>query len=154
MNRYSPGKLGGLLSLVFVGVGLLVIGLGYNGAAGRIAPAAQFPYLLSGGFVGLALVVFGTGLMVNQSAREDRQRMEGVLLQILEATQGSAAVSHVPSNVNGLFAAGAASFHKPECRLVDGREEVTYVTASEAGSRSLKACRVCQPEASTNVTVA
>ncbi len=156
MNRFSPGKLGGLLSLVFVAIGLLLIGLGYNGAAGHLDLRAQFPYLLSGGFVGLSLVVFGTGLMINHSAREDRQRMEGVLLQILEAQQQAtgAASPRVPSNADGLFAAGASSYHRPDCRLVDGREEVTYVTASEAAARDLKPCRVCQPEtSSTNVTV-
>ena len=85
MNRFQPGKLGGLLSIAFVGIGLLVIALGYNGAAGNLNLAAQTPYLLSGGFVGLSFVVFGTGLMINQSAREDRQRLEGVLLQLLDA---------------------------------------------------------------------
>lgn len=144
MNRFSPGKLGGVLALVVVGAGLLIIGLGYNGAAGRINNAAQFPYLLSGGFVGLALVVFGTGLMINTSAREDRQRLEGVLLQLLEATSAGATVT-APADVDGLFAAGTASFHKPGCRLVDGREEISYVTASEAAARQLTACRVCQP---------
>jgi hypothetical protein len=154
VNRFSPGKLGGLLSLGFVAVGLLVIGLGYNGAAGHLDLRAQFPYLLSGGFVGLSMVVFGTGLMVNQSAREDRQRMEAVLLQILDAQQ-PAGTTRAPAGVEGLFAAGSASFHTPTCRLVDGREEVTYVTASEAAARSLKACRVCQPStAGTDVTLA
>ncbi|MCU1595781.1 MAG: hypothetical protein JWO12_3173 [Frankiales bacterium] len=154
MNRYSPGKLGGLLAFAFVGLGLLFIGLGYNGAAGRIALVAQFPYLLSGGFVGLALVVFGTGLMINQSAREDRQRMEAVLLQILDAQSAAGGTTRAPADANGLFAAGTSSFHKPGCRLVDGREEVSYVTAAEAAERSLKACRVCQPTDSTNVTLA
>jgi len=156
MNRYSPGKLGGLLSLVFVGFGLLVIALGYNGAASNLEGAAQLPYLLSGGFLGLAIVVFGTGLMINQSAREDRQRVEGVLLQILDAQQGaaSAAGTRAPTDVDGLFAAGTASFHRPGCRLVDGREEISYVTEAEAAAKDLKACRVCQPEtATTNVTV-
>ncbi|MCW2573106.1 MAG: hypothetical protein JWO88_3164, partial [Frankiales bacterium] len=59
----------------------------------------------------------------------------------------------VPSDVDGLFAAGTASYHVPGCRLVDGREEVTYVTAAEAAARDLKPCRVCQPETATNVTV-
>jgi hypothetical protein len=156
MNRYSPGKLGGIVSLVFVGLGLLFIGLGYNGAAGNLNVAAQFPYLISGGFLGLSLVVFGTGLMINHGAREDRQRMEGVLLQLLDAQPGVAGAvgSGVPSDADGLFAAGAASFHRPGCRLVDGREEITYVTAAEAAAKDLKPCRVCQPEnATTNVTV-
>ena len=146
MNRFQPGKLGGLLSIAFVGIGLLVIALGYNGAAGNLNLAAQTPYLLSGGFVGLSFVVFGTGLMINQSAREDRQRLEGVLLQLLDAQlEGKPAGAAVPAGVDGLFVAGAASFHVPGCRLVDGREEVSYVTAAEAQAKDLKACRVCQP---------
>jgi hypothetical protein len=88
-----------------------------------------------------------------QSAREDRQRIEGVLLQLLEAQQAAGAgVGAVPSDVDGLFAAGTASYHVPGCRLVDGREEISYVTAAEAAAGGLKPCRVCQPE-STNVTV-
>ena len=154
MNRYSPGKLGGLLSLAVVGVGLLLIGLGYNGMASNTAVAAQLPYLLSGGLLGLALVVFGTGLMINHGAREDRQRMEGVLQQLLEVQQDHPLGAQVPSDADGLFAAGTSSYHRPGCRLVDGREEVGYLTGEEAVARDLKPCRVCHPEiAQTNVTI-
>ena len=151
--RFAPGRLGGRLALGIVAIGLLVIALGYNGIAGNLILAAQLPYILSGGFVGISLVVFGSAFMVAQSAREDRQRLEGLLLQLIDAQQGgSGGLGSVPSDVDGLFAAGTASYHVPGCRLVDGREEVTYVTAAEAASRDLKPCRVCQPE-STNVTV-
>jgi hypothetical protein len=154
VNRYSPGKLGGLLSLVVVGIGLLLIGLGYNGMASNTVVSAQLPYLLSGGLLGLALVVFGTGLMINQSAREGRQRLEGVLLQLLETEQDGTFGARVPSDVDGLFAAGTSSYHRPGCRLVDGREEIGYVTAEEAAARDLKPCRVCQPDVQqTNVTI-
>jgi hypothetical protein len=153
MNRYSPGKLGGLLSLAFVALGLLFVGLGYNGMASNHRVEAQMPYLLSGGILGLSLVVFGTGLMVTKAAREDRQRLEVVLMQLLDA-QHDGGLARVPSDVDGLFAAGTTSFHRPGCRLVDGREEVGYVTAEEAATRQLTPCRVCQPEASsTNVTI-
>jgi hypothetical protein len=154
VNRYSPGKLGGLLSLAFVGLGLLVIGLGYNGMASNHQEPAQLPYLLSGGLIGLSFVVFGTGLMISQSGREDRQRLESVLLQLLEAQEHGSLEARVPADADGLFAAGASSFHRPTCRLVDGREEVAYVTAEEARAKDLKPCRVCQPESATpNVTL-
>lgn len=151
--RIAFGRLGGRVGLGIVFLGLLVIALGYNGIAGNLILAAQLPYLLSGGFVGLALVVFGSAFLVAQSAREDRQRIEGLLGQLLEATTQSG-LAAIPADVDGLFAAGTASFHLPTCRLVDGREEVSYLTATEAGERSLKPCRVCQPDtAGTNVTV-
>jgi hypothetical protein len=151
--RFAPGRLGGRLALGIVFLGLVVILLGYNGISGNIQPAAQFPYLISGGFAGLAVVVFGSAFMVMQSAREDRQRLEGVLTQLLEAQQAAGGgASHVPSDVDGLFAAGTASYHVPGCRLVDGREEISYVTADEAQAADLKPCRVCQPQL-TNVTI-
>jgi hypothetical protein len=147
------GKLGNKVALGFIALGLLFILLGYNGAAGNLDVRAQLPYIVSGGLVGVSLVIFGAALMVTQSAREDRRRIEGLLQQLVDA-QPSGGYDSVPSDADGLFAAGTASFHKPGCRLVDGREEIAYVTASEAASRDLKPCRVCQPEvAGTNVTI-
>ena len=51
-----------------------------------------------------------------------------------------------PANLAGLVVAGSASYHTPGCKLVDGREEVTYLTPEEAKARWLSPCRVCQPE--------
>jgi hypothetical protein len=92
--------------------------------------------------------------MVNHSAREDRQRLEGLLQQLLEVQQDGAIGTRVPSDADGLYAAGTTSYHRPGCRLVDGREEVAYVTAEEATASELNPCSVCQPEtSSTKVTV-
>lgn len=150
--RYSPGRLGGRLGLGVVALGFVAIGLGYNGAAGTIALAAQLPYLVSGGLIGVSLVILGGALLIVQAGREDRQRLETLLLQLVEAggltgglggTAGAPAL--VPSDVEGLFAAGSASFHRPDCRLVEGRDDVNYLTGAEATATGLKACRVCQP---------
>jgi len=147
------GKLGSKLALAFIALGLLAILLGYNGAAGNLDVRAQLPYIVSGGLVGVSLVIVGAALMITQGAREDRQRLEALLLQLVDA-QPAGGYDGVPSDADGLYAAGTASFHKPGCRLVDGREEIAYVTAGEAAARNLKPCRVCQPEtAATNVTV-
>jgi len=147
------GKLGSKLALLFMFIGLAAILVGWNGAAGNISVAAQLPYIVSGGMAGVSFVIIGAAVMITQNAREDRQRLESLLLQLVDAQQAAAA-DRVPSDADGLFAAGTASYHVPTCRLVDGREEVTYVTAAEAAARDLKPCRVCQPEASTtNVTV-
>lgn len=49
--------------IVFVAVGMIVIFAGYWGASGTTDPAAQLPYMLSGGAIGLALVVVGAILI-------------------------------------------------------------------------------------------
>lgn len=144
---------GAKLGVGLIGLGLVVIGLGWFGASGRggqvdgtTTVTAQLPYLLSGGFLGLSLVVVGTGLLVSQSARLDQARIELLLEQNL--TGGAAlAVGAVPSDAGTLVAAGAASFHDPACRHVDGRRDVDYVTVDEALSRGLQPCRLCQPSA-------
>jgi hypothetical protein len=155
MKPGQYGKLGSKLALVFIFLGVAAILVGWNGTAGNIALAAQIPYIVSGGLGGIALVIVGAALMVTQNAREDRQRLEGLLLQLVDAQHAaSSSIDRVPSDADGLFAAGTASYHVPTCRLVDGREEVSYVTSAEAVARDLKPCRVCQPEvATTNVTV-
>jgi hypothetical protein len=149
----SPATYGRALGYVIVVLGFGVIGLGYNGIAGALLDTrAQLPYLLSGGFLGLAIVVFGVGLIINASAREDRSRLESVLLQLVDAQQGgSVAGTRVPSSADGLYAAGAASYHRQDCRLIDGREEIGYVTAAEAAARNLAPCRVCKPEVAASV---
>ena len=48
--------------------GLAVIWAGWNGAASYNDLRKQFPYLISGGVTGLALVIIGVGLMVGMLA--------------------------------------------------------------------------------------
>lgn len=147
MERRSL-QFGAVLPLVLVGLGLLSIGLAWNGAAGLVDIRAQFPYLLSGSFLGISLVIFGSALMVTQSARGERLRLEAKLDQVVEAIDragGEAGPGAVPADVTGLVAAGSASYHIPGCRLVEGRDTVEYLTPAEARDRALTPCRVCKP---------
>ena len=147
---FSFGRFGGKAGIVLAGLGLLAIAIGWNGAAGQLSILAQIPYLVSGGMLGLALVVLGAAMLVVQGAREDRALLEAKLDLLAEAFlegQGRAARADAPRDLSGLVVAGSASYHVPGCRLVDGREETTYLTPEEARSNRLKACRVCQPDA-------
>ena len=161
MNRpgFSFGALGGKVGVTLAAVGLLVIGLAWNGAAGQAGGdlRLQFPYLLSGGLIGLSLVILGAAMLVVQSAREDRALLEAKLDLLAEAyLEGQGRLkADAPGDLSGLVVAGTASYHTPGCRLVDGREQTDYLTPVEAAGRGLKACRVCQPEkATTDVTIA
>lgn len=73
------GKLGGQLAIGYCLAGLLLVFLGWNGAASYDNVSAQIPYLVSGGLGGLALVVIGAGLMVAQSNRTDRAALQSTL---------------------------------------------------------------------------
>ena len=41
--------------------------------------------------------------------------------------------------------AGRSSFHRPDCHLVAGRDDMAQLTRLEAEAQSLSACRVCKP---------
>ena len=157
MNRpgFSPGAFGGKAGIALSAVGLLGIGIGWNGAAGQLSILGQVPYILSGGLLGIALVVVGAAMLVVQNSREDRAALEAKLDLLAEAIleSGGRAPADAPRDLSGLVVAGTASYHVPKCRLVDGREQTEYLTPTEAAGRRLKPCRVCQPESDrTEVT--
>ncbi len=153
------GRFGGKVGIALVGLGLLVIGIAYNAVASQTSLLAQVPYLVSGGLIGVSLVIVGAAFLVVQGAREDRALLEAKLDVLTEALLGgggsplSTSRTPLPADASGLVVAGTASFHTPGCRLVDGREETSLLTPEEATSAGLKACRVCQPQTAGNVTV-
>jgi hypothetical protein len=44
-----------------------------------------------------------------------------------------------------MVVAGRSSFHRPDCHLVSGRDDMAQMTQLEAEAQSLTACRVCKP---------
>ena len=155
--KKGAGRFGGGFAIILLGLGLVAILFAWNGAAGERLVAAQIPYFVSGGLIGVSLVGIGCTMMIIQAARTDRARMEAkydALMAALERGLATGGGAGVPRDLRGLVAAGSASFHRPECRLVDGREDVTYLTPEEARARFLNPCRVCMPEGEqpTNVT--
>jgi hypothetical protein len=164
LARLGAAGFGGGLGLLIVALGLLAIGLGWNGMAGGGGQVggvtllqAQLPWLLSGGILGLALVVLGAAMMIVHNARNDRARLENKLDELVNIVARSAMSSTqpypgTPTSTQGLFAAGGASYHQPDCRLVQGRDEIAYVTAEEVADRGLRACRVCKPASVETLT--
>ena len=175
LPKLGAAGFGGGLGLFIVALGLLAIGLGWNGMAGGGGEVngvpnlnAQLPWLVSGGILGLALVVFGTAMIIVQNSRADRARLEAKLDELVEAMGRNVAAAPTPypagpsfasapaaaattatatatKVATGTFVAGPSAYHRSDCRLVQGRDDVEYITAAEAKSRSLKPCRVCKP---------
>ena len=83
-----------------IGIGFIVIGLAWNGAAGVDFVQGQVPYLLSGGAFGLALVIAGAALVVVQNSRRDRSMLEGQLREL------NTAVARLANAVGSIAAPG------------------------------------------------
>lgn len=95
-------RLGGKLGVGLCALGLLLVFLGWNGAAGSDRVPSQFPYLLSGGIAGLCLVIIGMGLILVQNQRADRAALQQSLKQLQDALEnGGAAPSERPLSATG-----------------------------------------------------
>lgn len=146
--KNNLGQLGGQLGVALCILGFLVIFFGWNGAASTNDVRAQFPYLISGGLAGLAVVVVGAAMIVVQNQRTDRARLEMALSRMVAALerQGSGPVSGmVDPGLGGYVVAGSTSYHQVGCQLPEAREEAHLVPLEDVRTSGLDACRVCRP---------
>lgn len=159
LGRLAPARFGGRLGLVVVGVGLVVIGVGWNGAAGSGGEVnhvpvlqAQLPWLLSGGFLGLGIVVLGAALLVVSAHRESQANVQAGLDAIVDALEKLQGAASVPDDLAGLVVAGTASYHRSSCRLARDRHDARLLTVEQAVGEGLSPCRVCAPPVAATST--
>lgn len=133
-------------------IGLLVLGavlvmLGWYGTAYTNIFTEQIPYLISGGLLGLGLIVVAGFLAVSSiQAREIRElRMD--LLRVLEALPagGGSAGGRGKADGRVYVVPGGRSFHLPGCPILEGKdsEELAPAGAADAGYVS---CKLCGPD--------
>jgi hypothetical protein len=70
-------------ALTFVGVGLLVLLVGWVGISDEALPSAQIPYILSGGILGLMLVGIGATSWLSADLRDEWRKLDD-LEELLE----------------------------------------------------------------------
>ena len=142
-------RFGAKLGVGFALAGFVLVFLGWNGAASTDRVPSQFPYLISGGLAGLCLVVIGAALITTEAGREDREHLRAEIEQLRAAigamNGGSSNGSSSSSRGRGSFVAGDTTYHRPSCRLLEGRENLPFVTREDIANRGLIACRVCTP---------
>jgi len=143
---------------VMIPLGAVLIIAGWYGAAHTTLPWEQTPYVISGGLLGLALVVAGSafyfGYWLTRLVGGERDLLE-VLNRIEERLQSADARPGEPSATaragvvagasTGLVATRSGSlFHRPDCQVVAGRpsKELRPVDVSAPG---MSACKLCAP---------
>lgn len=142
-------RYGRVLGLICVVAGFAAIAIGWNGAASKGCVDCQFPYMISGGLAGLALVVFGSGMLVVSALRAERMHLQDAL----QARGGAAdlagttelKVAGKAASSNGSVVLGRSTYHRPDCRLVAGKDELERASVAQAAASGLSACRVCNP---------
>jgi len=159
------GKFGGQLGIGLAVLGFVLVFLGWNGAGSYDDVPAQFPYLISGGIGGLALVVLGAAFVVVDNQRRDRAEVQSSLAELRDALDrlagATASLSGIGGNGNGhgrvseeqgLVVAGSSTYHRSTCRLVEGKSQLPLMTISEATQRGLRGCRTCGAETLATAT--
>lgn len=148
-----------MLSLVLIAGGFLAIGLGWNGMARTASGDEQFPFIVSGGALGIGLIVFGVGLLLVSQIRTERRQLMNVLEVMARAVSSASKGEAVEPSSKGeavepasgsetsdvLVVAGPSTFHRPDCRLVQGKPGLDRLTIEVAQSSGLSPCRVCDP---------
>ncbi len=146
---------------ILVGLGIILIIVGYLGISREALVAKQLPYLISGGIGGLALVGFGAMLVGTEDLKRTQERIDELedLVADLHAVLLSRPDAPTPSS-NGdsgsqyadgasttlLALPGGSSYHRADCSMIHGKREAKPVTASAARRQGLKPCRLCEPQ--------
>jgi hypothetical protein len=143
-------RLGRLLGLAFIVLGFVAIGKAWDGAASRNFIQQQFPYLLSGGFLGIGLIITGSMLIFMSTLRAERQILSDRYEEMAKLLSRNLSRLQVTST-NGSAAsgeqvvAGANAYHRPGCSVLQGKEGLMNVTVEQAAAEGLGPCRVCDP---------
>lgn len=153
--RRDRDRLATQLGVGVIVLGFVLMGAGWFGASGKNFIQQQFPYLLSGGLPGLALVFIGGGILFVRDIRRERDAIESHVVRLAgiveELARASAAVrtgSFQPaasSSANGSVVVGRTVFHDPTCRLVSAKPGLEHVSREDALASGLSPCRTCEP---------
>jgi hypothetical protein len=149
---------------VLVGVGALMILLGYFGVAHQVLVAKQLPYLVSGGILGVGVIAVGVMFLGTEEIRQDSGRLDRLERMVNElhlallarpdapqTTPLDTATAAQPHSTNGTAPTAFIAlptgtiYHLPTCRVVQGKQAAQLVTASTIERRSLAPCALCEP---------
>lgn len=145
-------------------LGVIVVLLGWWGAAHTPYVFEQVPYLISGGLLGLGMVFLGAFCYfthwVTRLVKEQREQSSAVLAALQALTEEVAATGRAPTRVTAAVTTNGAQpgpgpslvatergtmAHRPDCVVVAGKGGLRTVTAADG----LTACKFCEPYAAT-----
>lgn len=150
------------LGWLLIGVGALLMLLGWFGVSREALPAKQIPYLLSGGIGGMFLGILGAYFLGTQELRNDSGRLdrlermvEELHLALLRRPDAPDVTAVAQAATNGtsvtpgparkvVVVEGGDLFHRPSCAMVQGKDG-TELTPAAVRKRGLRPCPACAP---------
>lgn len=144
---------------VFVGIGALLVLLGYLGVSREAVVAKQIPYVVSGGIGGIVLAVIGAYFLGTEELRKDGGRLDRLEQMVAElhavlldrpdvpratvAGPGTANGSARVSAAKVIAVRGGETYHTPACPMAAGKD-AEELTPAAARKRGLAPCPLCQ----------
>ena len=141
-------RMGRILGLTFVTAGFVFIFVAWNGSASQNVIMAQFPYVISGGVMGLALVATGSLLLLLSTVRAERQIMSDKfdeVVQLLSRNLAANQYTNGGSDSSVKVVAASSHYHRQECKILEGKHGLTLIALQQAVAEGLQPCRVCEP---------
>jgi hypothetical protein len=138
---------------ILIGLGALLVLLGYLGVSRESVVAKQVPYIVSGGIGGIVAAVLGAYLLATNELRRDSGRLDRVesmvaeLHGVLLRRTGEPAPEATSDNGrDGSLVAlpSGETFHRPGCPMLD-KKSAPSVTTAAVKKRNLRPCPLCEP---------
>jgi hypothetical protein len=145
---------------ILIGIGAIVMLIGYFGVSREALPAKQIPYLVSGGLGGIFIAVVGAYFLGTQQLRNDSGRLDRVEQMVEELHAALLSRPDAPHTTNGSRAAtaeeataparkvvvvpGGQLFHRVDCAVAEGKT-ATELTPAAARKRGMRPCPTCVP---------
>jgi hypothetical protein len=123
------------VGLALAGLGFLLIGLAWDGAAEVDYIQGQFPYLISGGLTGLGLILVGVIVLVIQTMRRDGAK-RGEQIRELAAAVAELQAQLAPTAVDDPALVGE---YRPRPRQANGEaltEQIPQVVETRGRRQS------------------
>jgi hypothetical protein len=141
-----------LVALGFFIVGIVLILLGWYGAAYTNILTEQIPYLISGGLLGLGLIIVA-GILASSALHErESELLRHEIARAVAASPGferpmRGEGEQVSANGHQLYVVpGGRSYHVAGCPMLEGKDGVKELQPAQASESGYVACKLCGPE--------
>lgn len=148
-----------ILGWLSLGVGTILLIVGWYQIAGTSTVAKQIPYLASCGLGGLGFVIFGARWLMIEDIRQDSGRLDrletmvqelhAVLLATSAARGGAPAAPVASASSNGspgyVVLPQGSTYHLADCPVVIGKDKASVQKPAAIAKKGLTPCPLCEP---------
>jgi hypothetical protein len=127
--------------------GIVFVLLGWYGAAHTNILTEQIPYLISGGLLGMGLIIVAGVIASSAAVERDNRELRAVIARALSSAGTRPDLDAASSRPPVIYTVpGGQSYHVSGCPILEGKDGVAEVTRGDAARAGLPPCKLCGPE--------